>query len=69
MSSRISKRKIKKYIEYLKEKLKDLEREGKKMLDENNKTDKLIYDLTDHYLNEENLRGQIRAAYYILNNC
>lgn len=69
MPSRISKRKIKEYIKFCEKKLEKLEKEGQLLFEENMKQDIFKYDLTDHYLNEENYRGQIKAAYYILNNC
>lgn len=69
MYKRISKRKIKKYIDFLKLKLQELEEKGKFMQEENEASGHLIYDLTDHYLNEERVRGSIKAANYILHNC
>lgn len=69
MYKRISKRKIKGYIDFLELELKRLEREGEIMQEENDKSKFLIYDLTEHYLKEEHIRGQIEAAKYILNCC
>ena len=39
------------------------------MQDENEVSGLLIYDITDSYLLEEHIKGQIAAATYILNNC
>lgn len=68
MSNRISKRAIKRFIKFYEEKLKELETDGERMQKENNESKYLIYDLTDHYLNEERTRGMIEAAKHILNN-
>lgn len=69
MYKRISKRKIKGYIDFLELELKRLEREGEILQAENEKEDLEICDLTDHYLNEERTRGRIEAAKYILHCC
>lgn len=37
--------------------------------EENEKKNFKIYDLTELYESQAELRGQIRAGYYILNNC
>lgn len=65
----ISKRKIKKYIENLekiKEKVSDSINRAQK---ENKESEIQLYDLTDQYLLESRIEGQIFAATYILNNC
>ena len=69
MYKRISKREIKEYIDFLELKLQKLEEKGKFMQAANEVSNHLIYDLTDHYLNEERVRGKIEAANYILYNC
>lgn len=69
MSKRISKRKIKSFIKWAEEKLSDKEKEVEEMQNENEKSNSMLYDLTEEYLREERLRGQIDAAYYILKNC
>ena len=66
---RIKKKNIKKYIQSCKHKLKKLEKEIIKMQNENEESGLLVYDITDSYLLEEHIRGQIAAAVYILNNC
>ena len=68
-TSRIKKSNIEKYIQSCKRRLKALEKEIVRMQNENEETNMLMYDITDSYLLEENLRGQIAAAKYILNNC
>ena len=69
--SRIKRENIKKYIRHCKCELKKIEKNIVEMQNENEneKFGLLIYDLTDTYLTEENYRGQILAATYILNNC
>lgn len=65
----ISKRNIKLYIKWLENKLKEMEQDTIRMQDENEKSNIMLYDLKDRYLDEENLRGQIKAAKYILYCC
>ena len=65
----ISKREIKSYIKGLENELDRKSKEITEMQDENEKSDIMLYDLTDSYLMEENLQGQLKAAKYILNNC
>lgn len=65
----ISKRNIKSYIKFLE---KELSRKSKEIVDmqkENDEAGMQLYDLTDSYLMEENLQGQIKAAKYILYCC
>ena len=65
----ISKRNIKSYIKFLE---KELSRKSKEIVDmqkENDEAGMQLYDLTDSYLMEENLQGQIKAAKYILYRC
>ena len=69
MYKHISKKAIKNYIKYCEQELKRLEKETEKMYAENEKQNCLVYDLTDQYLTEENYRGQIKCAKFILNNC
>lgn len=69
MGSRISINYIKKYIKYWEEELKKMEKETNEMITYNEKSNQPVYDLTEQYLREENLRGRIRAGYCILNNC
>lgn len=69
MYKRISKREIKEYIDFLELKLQKLERKGKIMQKENEEKNYLVYDLKEHYLLEEHVRGSIEAANYILHNC
>lgn len=69
MSRRISINDIKSYIKYLEKKLEEKSAEIVEMQNENEKSKMQLYDLTDSYLMEENLEGQIKAAKYILNNC
>lgn len=64
----MKKQEIRDYIKWLKKELNRLEKEGQRLLNENSKADRIYIDLTDHYLNEENIRGQLKAANYILNN-
>lgn len=64
----MKKQEIRDYIKWLKKELNRLEKEGQRLLNENLKADRVYIDLTDHYLNEENIRGQLKAANYILNN-
>lgn len=64
----MKKQEIRDYIKWLKKELNRLEKEGQRLLNENLKADREYIDLTDHYLNEENIRGQLKAANYILNN-
>lgn len=64
----MKKQEIRDYIKWLKKELNRLEKEGQRLLNENLKDDTVYIDLTDHYLNEENIRGQLKAANYILNN-
>lgn len=64
----MKKQEIRDYIKWLKKELNRLEKEGQRLLNENLKADRIYIDLTDHYLNEENIRGQLKAANYILNN-
>ena len=66
---RIKKQNIKEYIQACKHRLKELEKEIIKMQDENETSGLLVYDITDSYLLEEHIKGQIAAATYILNNC
>lgn len=60
MSKRISKRKIKKYIEYLKKQVEINEKEA-----ENLEYEGMIENNEVFF----RLKGEISAAYYILNNC
>ena len=74
MSKRISINDIKTYIKLLEKKLAEKSAEIEKYNKENEDYSKeykygLLYDLTEEYLREENLKGQIQAAKYILNNC
>lgn len=69
MSKRISINDIKKYIKNCESELERLEKEGIEMNKCNEENNYIIYDLTEHYLSEENFRGQIKAGKYILNNC
>ena len=65
----ISKREIKSYIKWLE---KELDRKSKEIIEmqvENDKANMQLYDLTDLYLMEENLQGQLKAANYILHCC
>lgn len=64
----MKKQEIRDYIKWLKKELNRLEKEGQRLLNKNLKADREYIDLTDHYLNEENIRGQLKAANYILNN-
>lgn len=64
----MKKQEIRDYIKWLKKELNRLEKEGQRLLNENLKADREYIDLTNHYLNEENIRGQLKAANYILNN-
>lgn len=64
----MKKQEIRDYIKWLKKELNRLEKEGQRLLNENLKANREYIDLTDHYLNEENIRGQLKAANYILNN-
>ena len=63
------KKNVENYIKWCEEKLNKLEQEGIELQKENDESGHLICDMTDHYLNEENFRGRISAAKYILNNC
>ena len=65
----ISKRKIKRYIKWLEKELNRKSEEIVEMQKENDNAGMQLYDLTDSYLMEENLNGQLKAANYILNNC
>ena len=65
----ISKQEIKAYIKYCEKKLKEMEEDTIKMQNENEKSKQILNDLTERYLDEENLRGQIKAANYILHCC
>ena len=65
----ISKREIKSYIKWLEKELNRKSQEIIEMQKENEKANMQLYDLTDSYLMEENLQGQLKAAKYILNNC
>ena len=69
MGKTISKRQIKSYIKYLEEELKEKSEEIKEMVEANEESEFLIYDLQEEYLIEEKLKGAIGSAYYILNNC
>lgn len=63
------KQNVKEYIECCEEELKELEKRGERYRKQNEKNTVDFIDLTDHYLAEERLRGQIAAAKHILNNC
>ena len=65
----ISKRAIKLYIKWLEEELSRKSKEIVEMQKENDEAGMQLYDLTDSYLMEENLQGQIKAANYILHCC
>lgn len=71
----ISKRKVKNYINYIEKQLEDKRNEIMQYNKENEEFEKkhpyggLLYDLTEEYLREENLQGQLLAAKYILHNC
>ena len=68
MTDKISKRKLKKYLEELQEELKLKQRQiiiHQKARDENKITD---YDLQEDYLRESEVKGAIKAVYHILNN-
>lgn len=66
---RIKKENIKQYLRACKHRLKELEKEIVVMQNENENSGLLVYDITDSYLREEHIKGQIAAATYILNNC
>lgn len=68
-TKRIKKQNIKEYLRACKHRLKELEKEIVSMQNENEASGLLLYDITDSYLLEEHIRGQIAAATYILNNC
>jgi len=65
----ISKRNIKAYIKWLEKELNRKSQEIIEMQKENDEAKMQLYDLTDSYLMEENLQGQIKAAKYILYCC
>lgn len=65
----ISKREIKSYIKWIEKELDRKSKEIIQMQNENEEAKMQLYDLTDSYLIEENLNGQLKAAKYILNNC
>lgn len=74
MSKRISINDIKSHIKYLEKELQEKSAEIEEYNKENEEYSKenkygLLYDLTEEYLREENLKGQIQASKYILNNC
>lgn len=67
--SSISKSNIKLYIKDCKKELVELEKEINRKKRINRKVNEEIYDLAENYLKEENLKGQIKAAKYILYWC